>query len=81
MVYSTSIPIIKPNIYTHQYSKRRPIYTHQNGNINPTSYTLLNIELHNYYPEPKYLIIGSFGRKGLYYTGSVRVYNHLEGKV
>ena len=28
-----SIPIIKPNIYTHQYSKRRPIYTHQNGNL------------------------------------------------
>ena len=28
------------------------------------SYTLLNIELHNYYPKPKYLIIGSFGPLG-----------------
>ena len=33
MVYITSIPIITPNIF-----KRRPNYTHQNGNINPTSY-------------------------------------------
>ena len=38
MIYITSIPIIKPNIYTHQYFRRRPIYTHQNGNINTTSY-------------------------------------------
>ena len=29
------------------------------------SYTLLNLELHNYYPKPKYLIIGSFGPLGL----------------
>ena len=33
MVYITSIPIIKPPIF-----RRRPIYTHQNGNINPTSH-------------------------------------------
>ena len=26
--------------------------------------TLLNIELRNYYPKPKYLIIGSFGPLG-----------------
>ena len=40
MVYVTRIPIIKPNIYTHQF-RRRPVYTHQNGNINPTSCTLM----------------------------------------
>ena len=28
------------------------------------SYILLNIELLNYYPKPKYLIIGSFGPLG-----------------
>ena len=28
------------------------------------SYTLLNIELHNYYPKSEYLIIGSFGLLG-----------------
>ena len=27
-------------------------------------YTLLNIELHNYYPKPEYLITGSFGPLG-----------------
>ena len=28
--------------------------------------TLQNINLHNYYPKPKYLIIGSFGPLGSY---------------
>ena len=29
------------------------------------SYTLPNSNLHNYYPKPKYLIMGSFGPLGL----------------
>ena len=32
--------------------------------LKPKSPTLLNIELLNYYPKPKYLIIGSFGPLG-----------------
>ena len=46
------------------------------GNSNPRtfpkgpstqlSYTLKNSNLHNYYPKPEYLIIGTFGPLGLY---------------
>ena len=49
MVYITSIPIIK----------RRPVYTHQNGNINPTSYTSkrLAVETAKDRPERKTLSV------------------------
>ena len=30
----------------------------------PSTYTLQNCNLHNYYPKPKYLITGSFGPLG-----------------
>ena len=42
------------------------------GNLDqvPTlSYTLQNSNLHNYYPKPKCLIIGSFGLLGSYVGG------------
>ena len=34
MVYITSIPIKKPYIHSPIF-RRRPIYTHQNGNFKP----------------------------------------------
>ena len=37
MVYITSIPIIKTQYIHSPIFRRRPVYTHQNGNINPTS--------------------------------------------
>ena len=37
MVYITSIPRTKPNIYTHQYSEGGLSTPTQNGNINPTA--------------------------------------------
>ena len=38
MVYITSISIIKTQYIHSPIFRRRPIYTHQNGNINTTSY-------------------------------------------
>ena len=36
------------------------------------SNTLRNIELHNYFTQPKYPIIGSFGPRGFYRVTSIR---------
>ena len=38
MVYMSSIPIIKPNIHTHQYSEGGLSTLTNSGNINPTAY-------------------------------------------
>ena len=49
--------------YTIMYPKTYSGFP--NGLSTQESYTLPNISLDNYYPQPKYLIIGSFGPSGL----------------
>ena len=42
-----------------------PLDPYPKGPSTQLSYTLQNSNLHNYYPKPEYLIIGSFGPLGL----------------
>ena len=47
-------------------------YSSPKGPSAQLSYTLKNSNLHNYYPKPEYLIIGSFGPLGFVSKGDLR---------